>query len=751
MISKRRIIFVILLIVSLVTSTCNFSVVAENANNLTSTPIQIGVDEETSDELIAEFIKASENSRYILYYDKTNAWFALQEKQSGYIWYSVPNDFLSDNITQLKNKMNTRSQLIVDYIYKPDEYSTSTPKFVNSQVGCINNGRIKTELIDDGFKAVYYFDEYGFEIPVEYVIRDSYFEVNLLTSELKETKDYIITAINLLPSFGAGNSDDEGYLFVPDGCGALIDFNNGKNSQNKYDKLLYGQEVTETPETKKVRYESIYMPVFSTVKNEYALTGIITKGDSNASITLINGNSACAYNAVSSKINLRSITEKILFARTDSRRFLYRTVKNYDFKSNYQVRYYTSFGKSASYMGAAEIYRNYLIKEKGLKKIKADAGVHLNVYGTVSINTAFLGIPYTKVIALTTFAQATEIAKEFGDNLSSVRLLGWSGDIMNSNVPKRAKLHSKMGNSKQFENFAEYLDKNGTEFYLDVDFTNFRKWKSIYSIKNIFNEAPKQNEYLRSVYSAKLNCDPYYLLSPSKLASVSNKFLNSCKNKNISGISLSGITDTLYSDYNEDNKIYRNEAKGTITDVIENYYNSDIDLSVESANGYVTPYAKRIYEVPLYSSGYEVFDKEIPFYQIVLHGYVPMTSPEIYQTQDSDMTMLCTVESGIEPLYSTIYADSSILTNTRYDGMYSSTYSLWKPHAEKRIEKYLPILKDVSNSIIVNHFEIAENVMCTVYDNGVKIVVNYTDKDFRYKDFIIGAKDYAVLKGGAAN
>lgn len=751
MISKSRIIFVVLMIVSLVASTCNFGVVAENVNNLTSTPVQLGVNEETSDELIAEFIKAAENSRYILFYDEKNAWFALQEKQSGYIWYSVPNDFLIDSITQLQNKMNTRSQVIVDYIYKPDEYSTSAPKFVNSQVGCINNGRIETKLINGGFRAVYYFDEYGFEIPVEYIIRDDYFEVNLLTSELKETKDYLITAINLLPSFGAGNSEDEGYLFVPDGCGALINFNNGKKSSLKYDKLIYGQEVTETPETKNARYESIYMPVFSTVKNEYALTGIITKGDSNASITLINGNASCAYNSVSSKINLRSITEKILFGQTNSRRLLYRTVENFDFESNYQVRYYTSFGENASYMGAAEIYRNYLIEEMGLKKNKTDAGVHLNVYGTVSVDAAFLGIPYTKVKTLTTFAQATEIAKEFGDNLSSVRLLGWSGDIMNSSVPKSAKLHSKMGSSKQFKNFVEYLNKNGTDFYLDVDFTNFKKWKSIYSIKTVFNETPKQNEYLRSVYSSKLNCDPYYLLSPLKLTSVSNDFLNSCISKNISGISLSGITNTLYSDYNEDNKVHRNEAKEIITNVIKNYDNSNISLSTKSANSYVIPYSERIYEVPLYSSGYEIFDREIPFYQIVLHGYVPMTSPQIYQTQDSDVTMLCTVESGIEPLYSTIYETSAILTNTRYDGLYSSTYSLWQPDAEKQLDKYLPILKDISNSIIVNHFEIAENVICTTYDNGVEIAVNYTDEDFRYKDFTIGAMDYTVLRGGTAN
>lgn len=746
--TRIKSIFVVLLTLCLAFQTGVVLIKAENSPETMSVPTQFGVSDETESNLIAEYETAAENRKYTLFYDKKNAWFALKENENGYIWYSVPNDFLSDEITKLQNKMNVRSQLIVDYIYNPDESSTSASKFVNSHVGCLLNGRIKTETVDGGFKAVYYFDEYGFEIPVEYRIEEDCFAVTVAVPEIKETKDYRITAINVLPMFGAGNSTDNGYVLVPDGCGALVEFNNGKKSSLKYDKMLYGKEVTGTPETQMSRYESVYLPVISTVKNgSNALTGIITEGDSNASIALINGNSECAYTSVSSKVNLRNITKKILFAQTNSRKEIYSTDDISDFKSDYRIKYYTHSGDKANYTGAAEIYRNYLVKEKGLKKKTSNPGAHLNLYGTVTVDSAFFGIPYTKTIALTPFDQAQEIAKDFGEYLSSVRLLGWSGDILNNAVPNKLKISGKMGGNSGFKKFTEYLAKNEVEFYLDVDFTTFRKNSGKYSIKTVFNEIPKQKEYLRSVYSSKLNCDPYYLLSPNKLKQVSDKFLNSAKKNKITGICLSGITNTLYGDYNKDSRVYRNQAEDKISAVIENY-SSDVSVAGKTANAYAAPYMNIIYQAPIYSSGYELFDKEIPFYQIVFHGYIPMTSPEIYQTQEPEVTMLNSVEGGTEPLYAAIYKDADVLTNTEYDGLYSSAYSLWGGNAKEDMKNYLPLLKRIADSEIVAHSEIGENVDLTVYDNGIEVAVNYSDSDYLYKDTVIKAKGYAVIERG---
>ena len=47
----------------------------------------------------------------------------------------------------------------------------------------------------------------------------------MCVDEIKEGKEYSIVAIHLLPSFAAADWNDEGYMLVPDGSGALIGYN----------------------------------------------------------------------------------------------------------------------------------------------------------------------------------------------------------------------------------------------------------------------------------------------------------------------------------------------------------------------------------------------------------------------------------------------------------------------------------------------------------------------------------------------
>ena len=66
-------------------------------------------------------------------------------------------------------------------------------------------------------------------------------------SSVKETdKDrYLLVSAEILPYFGAAGADENGYIFVPDGCGALIYYNNGKTETEQYSQPVYGNDAAQ--------------------------------------------------------------------------------------------------------------------------------------------------------------------------------------------------------------------------------------------------------------------------------------------------------------------------------------------------------------------------------------------------------------------------------------------------------------------------------------------------------------------------
>ncbi|MDD4113516.1 MAG: DUF5696 domain-containing protein, partial [Herbinix sp.] len=71
-----------------------------------------------------------------------------------------------------------------------------------------------------------------FNISIVYELTDDGFEVKIPLQEIEFKDKYPIVEIKPLPYFGAAGKSDDGFIFVPDGSGAIINLNNHKQSQN---------------------------------------------------------------------------------------------------------------------------------------------------------------------------------------------------------------------------------------------------------------------------------------------------------------------------------------------------------------------------------------------------------------------------------------------------------------------------------------------------------------------------------------
>lgn len=715
----------------------NVKCFADNKNQKKTNPVQLYVDANTEDEYLMTFDKVSETSDAVLYADKKRGHIALENKQSGKIWYSVPNDFLNDQITFGDKRSEVYSDITVGYLNAQDENTAVDIKIANSHNECVLNDGIKTSDIENGVSIAYDFKSIGVYIPVKYVLTENGFEATIELKKIKCSKDVILVNIALLPSFGAGNSSAQGYLFIPDGCGALVNYNNQVVTESGYHSYVYGKELAvEQRESKNVE-ESVKMPVFGLKENDDALFAIIVSGDAMASINAENGNSEMGYNRAWSQAEQRIVSNTLLYEDDwANRSIITKASRNLPQNKYYTVRYMMLSGEKADYVGMAEAYRNYLIS-KGLKKHDTSSAMALSLYGAADKEAYFIGIPYTKTLPLTTFAQAQEILnqlKELGIDNISARYVGWTnGGILNSKLPKNANALKQLGGDKSLNNLKEYCEENSFGLSLDLDILRFRKSgngfsKSQDAAKTVFGSVAKRHKYLRSVYSEKSAEYDYRLIKPSELSDLSNKLLKKIDSKNIKSISLSVLGSNIYSDFDEKDGTYRSETVKIYEELLKNYSDKNIALSFDSANSYTFPYAEQIFSVPAFSGGYGMFDCDVPFYQILLHGYIDIFSESLSSTSEKEQLFLKAAETGVNLHFDGMYSDASVLSNSKYDDLYSTTFDLWKDEAAKYYKALSPLLEAVKGSVITEH-SVNGDYTKTVFDNGVCVYVNYGNTD----------------------
>ena len=74
----------------------------------------------------------------------------------------------------------------------------------------------------------------------------------------------------------------------------------------------------------------------------------------------------------------------------------------------------------------------------------------------------------------------------------------------------------------------------------------------------------------------------------------------------------------------------------------------------------------------------------------------------------------------------------------------SANYDSWKSVILPMINRYQRETAGLNRESIVGHSYLSENVTETVYSDGTKVVVNYSDYDFVYQDKVVQARDYLV-------
>lgn len=596
----------------------------------------------------------------------------------------------------------------------------------------------------------------SFRVPLEYRLTKDSLEVCIPTDKIVETGNAYLTRIDVLRYFGAGSSLEDGYLFVPNASGSLINFNNNKKTE-QYNQSIYGmdpliQSFTVVESTKPAR-----LPVFGIKHENSAVFARIRSGESLANLIADVSGNLNSYNYVFSSYLLRGFDKASTFGVSGVSADL-PTIEKSRYNLDIKVDYTFLTKENADYSGMANCYRNQLIEEGVLtKQTQAqELPFYLDILGGVKLEDSRLGIPYSKIEAMTTFAEAEKMIDAFIDSgVTNIRAnyLGWFNGGYYHSVADKIKVNKKLGSKKELSKLTDKIESVGGKLFGDVAFQkvsftskryNYKLETSQYYVGYVIGLGKVNPATVQQTSGLTYMDALYNVVSPKFLVRYVDQFTDKFDSVNLSGVSLRDLGDLLSSDKKRSNVIDRNEAQQIVTGQLEKLGEAAENIMVSGGNAYSLANATDLINVPQSQNEFYIVDQEVPFYEMVVHGCIDYAGETINLADNyiKEDTILRMIELGMAPHFGLSYEESSKIKYSSMNHYYSSQYDLWKDDAIEIYTKTNEVLKDVTNSCIINHDILAEKVTKTTYENGVVIYVNRSESEYSDSEVSIPAKGY---------
>ncbi len=596
-----------------------------------------------------------------------------------------------------------------------------------------------------------------FDVPLTYRLEGGDLVVEVDPDAIEYNTDgFYLVNVSLLPFFGAADTQQEGYIFVPDGCGALIRLNNG--SKDTYSAMVYGQDLTinslNTTRSEIDQNLTAKMPVFGMKAGESAWYAVVEDGDAYATVNASVSGNLTSYNCVNASFQYLDFGKSSLTEMVGSNSF--QMYSQADFSGRYRLRYAFLQGEDASYSGMANAYREYLIENGvlGARVTQTAVPFYTEVLGAVDKYATLLGVKYRAVTPVTTYAQAAQIVELLqsgGVENVNVVYSGWSNGGLHGGPATAISPLSKLnkGGLNQ-EEFLSRMAEQGVDTFLTVQLQQVYK-DGLLDGYSPFGNAPKyfdRSSVTQPVYyMANGNRDKSQvinLISPVYVGSTAEKIVKKLSGLD-AGVNLGTICYNLYSDQLTENYTDRQRAALLNAEASGKLEEAFGKVLGDNANAYMLGAVSDIINVPLDSNRNPIIDDIVPFYEMVLHGYVEYAGDCLNLSDDYTTTLLKSVESGGGLYFRWIFEDNSVLKETDFDNLYSVNYETWIEQASKDYQTLNDALGSVQGETIVEHEILSEGVVRVTYEKGTEVLVNYSREPVTVDGVAVAARSFEVV------
>ena len=706
--------------------------------------------------------------------------------------FIVPTAIYEERLSEFLDKMSRQESMMVQSLFRPlhidrlrasDNVAELTARFptlaegrtiyVAQDVAPFVMESVEESLANTGYTYEDYLEDMAyfgetvggdrpeFNLTMRFELDGPDMVVSVPLANITYNPLFLPARLTLLPYFGAGDSDDEGYLFVPDGSGALMYFGSGRHNQSLFHSNVYGWDEAILRDALIHDNRAPY-PVFGIYKNGQTFATIIEQGASFASVRAELAGMNASYSRVHTVFRLMQSALLDVAGRADTQLLMHEW--DLQREENLVLRYV--FPENSGYVGMAEAYRGFLqARYPWLNEpLQEPTGAMVEILGAALTNQHFLGFPVELPDPLTSYRGAANIINELNnrgwDNIS-VMLRGAHNGSIDHSVPTRFRLISRMGGRQGFNELLDASSASGFPLYIEAEFVFMRNNTSFNGFSRLNDSARQINRnrvehngfnhvYFGEHSNQSALRDPTILANPEFTQRTIREFTRQASQVGVNNIAFRSLASALSGDFNENKHVNREKSKNMRIETLSELRENNMGVWLNYGFDFAVPFANVVTGMPLDDSGFAITDVSVPFMQIALHGLVNFAGRPVNLAEDYSQHLLKSIESGANIFFSFMDAATREINTTTYRRYFANEFARWVDVADELYKEYQANFGRLYNKLIIDHKILTDGVTLTVYEDGTHVYVNYSNQNFENEDGdIIPPRFYLVIGGGA--
>lgn len=677
----------------------------------------------------------AENDRLALYLREDICNVRVLNKQTGYVWGSVP----ADGAQGLNDTWTALAQSLVTFTYLNEEC-------MSSQISA-GDPRVERTLEKTADGGVLQINDTrtGISFAVALRLQEDGISVSMVEDSLQEDGDFLLESLYFLPFFGCTYGDRvSGYMFVPDGPGALIRYAAPTKYLSPFDKRVYGIDpaVDSTSNSNDLLASrtndyltdapTVTAPVFGAVHGvgSNAFLAVIDEGATYASIYASPAEYVIDYNWVTARFDFRTVYAQTL--KKDGSGIPVNQQKAN--RMNPSVSYHFLAGEEADYSGMAVKYRSLL--KQGLLKDKQeqlDAAMPLRLAMLAADIKS--GKFFNHYIRMTSVNEAAEICRTLaGQGVENITLsyIGWTKGGLNGGKYGNTDLDRRLGSLAELEQLRQQLEGTGGQLFLQFNPLTANKDQCNPDMDSAKTIANKNMGFVRDNKTLKYNTA--YVMQPKAVVSSIRKLQKQYEGY---GLALSGLGGTAYGDFTKGDAVTRDANENALLKLLDKTGGT---TAFSMPNAYLWGDTDAYLDMPLENSQYLFETDSVPFLPMVLKGSVDYYSPYINQGYYTEDSLLKMMEYGTYPSFLTMQAENEKLIGTPSSDYFSINMDNWQEAAVSSYRQLNAVLEKTEGAYIEEHRVLQKGVVRVRYSNGMTVYVNYLNEEYRNGAVVVGAK-----------